>query len=284
MPVVELEFQTLASGSSGNASFLRAGQFGVLIDFGLAARPLQQRMAAAGLDWADIHAVLLTHTHEDHWKETSLAQLARRNVRFFCHPEHSEFLLRRSAAFSVLQSLGRVELVEAGDFFDLADNVSCVALPISHDAGATFAYRIDGWSNDDPAWSVGYAADLGCWDASLAEQFANVDLLALEFNHDVELQRSSNRPSFLIERVLGDEGHLSNDQAADLLRAVLEQSDTGRLRQLVQLHLSKDCNRPQLAARAAHAVRAALDLDFAVHTAHRETIGPRLSAGAASSV
>lgn len=282
---MDLMFQTLASGSSGNATFVRAGGMGILIDFGLAGRPLQQRLGAAGLDWSDIHAVLLTHIHEDHWKETSLAQLARRNVRFFCHPEHSEHLRRRSASFSVLEAVGRVEQIEAGDFFDIAPHVSCLAMPVSHDAGATLAYRVDGWSDDDtPAWSIGYASDLGCWDESLVEQFANVDLLALEFNHDVDLQRNSSRPSFLIERVLGDEGHLSNEQAASLLSAVLRQSEPGRLRQLVQLHLSKDCNRPQLAARAAHAVRESLDRDFAIHTASRDVIGPSLSTGFPSPV
>jgi phosphoribosyl 1,2-cyclic phosphodiesterase len=275
---MEFEFQTLGSGSSGNAAFLRTGKFGLLIDFGLGARTLAQRLAAAGLDWSDIHAVLLTHIHEDHWKETSLAQLARRGVRFYCHPEHIEHLRRRSPSFTVLEAIGRVEPIEAGDFIDLDARLTCLAIPVSHDAGATLAYRIDGWTEDETtAWSVGYASDLGCWEDSLAEQFANVDLLALEFNHDVQLQRGSARPSFLIERVLGDEGHLSNEQAASLLQAILAGSEAGRLRQLVQLHLSQDCNRPTLAVTAAERIRHELGLDFAVHAARRETISPRFT-------
>src|SRR5262249_58433243 len=85
----------------------------------------------------------------------------------------------------------------------------------------------------------------------LADALADVDLLALEFNHDVGLERSSGRSPYLIARVLGEEGHLSNEQAANLLREVLRRSPPGRLRQLVQLHLSRECNRPHLAPETA---------------------------------
>ena len=66
----------------------------------------------------------------------------------------------------------------------------------------------------------------------------------------------------LIARVLGDEGHLSNEQAAGLLRAVLKLSAPSRLRHVVQLHLSRDCNRPKLAYASARVA-----LDSAGHTA-----------------
>ena len=75
-------------------------------------------------------------------------------------------------------------------------------------------------------------------------------MLALEFNHDVAMQRSSGRPRFLVDRAaLGDAGHLSNVRAAEAVRGIA----TGSLRQLVQLHLSRDCNEPRLAAAAGRA-------------------------------
>jgi hypothetical protein len=88
------------------------------------------------------------------------------------------------------------------------------------------------WGRDDalvlrllakqPRERVGYAADLGSWDDSLANAFTDVDLLALEFNHDVHMEKHSGRADALIERVLGDHGHLSNDQAADLVAEVVD--------------------------------------------------------------
>src|SRR5260370_1255733 len=79
--------------------------------------------------------------------------------------------------------------------------------------------------------------DLGCWQPDLARALADVDILALEFNHDVGMEYARGRSPRLIMRVLGDEGHLSNAQAAGLLREVVRLSEPGRLRHLVQLHL-----------------------------------------------
>jgi hypothetical protein len=82
----------------------------------------------------------------------------------------------------------------------------------------------------------------------------------------------------LIERVLGDEGHLSNKQAALLLREVLERSEPGRLQHVVQLHLSRDCNRPPLAQEAAQAVCDGTR-GITLHTAEQDRPGPTLRLG-----
>ncbi len=78
----------------------------------------------------------------------------------------------------------------------------------------------------------------------MAESLTDVDVLGVEFNHDVALQKSSPRPEFLIARNLSDEGHLSNRQGAELVQAVLARSRDGALRHVVLLHLSEQCNQP----------------------------------------
>jgi hypothetical protein len=78
--------------------------------------------------------------------------------------------------------------------------------------------------------------------------FAGVDVLALEFNHDEAMERASGRPRHLIARVLGRNGHLSNRQAAAVSRDILSAGGGATLQSLVQLHLSRHCNRPELAA------------------------------------
>src|SRR5207249_4770887 len=104
-----------------------------------------------------------------------------------------------------------------------------------------------------PTWALGYAADLGCWNDELAQALADVDLLALEFNHDEQMQLNSGRPDVLIRRVLGDSGHLSNRQASELLCRVLKTTGHNVIRNVVPLHLSRQCNRPELALAAAQA-------------------------------
>lgn len=279
-PEMPLRFTVLASGSAGNASLIQAGDFGVLIDAGLGPRQLAERLAAAGFAWSAVHAVLLSHTHSDHWNDRTLAFLRRRRTPLYCHPGHHRTLLNYSPAFSQLLAEGLVRPFSAGEEFSLAPGLRCRPLPVRHDSGATFGFRLEGRPDlFGRSVTVGYAADLGSWDETLAAHLAGVDLLALEFNHDVAMQQGSGRTPLLIARVLGDEGHLSNEQAADLVRAVLSRSGAGRLRHLVQLHLSQECNRPALARRAARAVLDELGSTARVHTARQDVPGTTLHLG-----
>jgi hypothetical protein len=150
---------------------------------------------------------------------------------------------------------------------------------VEHDAGDTFGFRFDGGHGlFGPSWALAYAADLGCWDNELARSLADVDLLALEFNHDEEMQRTSGRPAYLIRRVLGDRGHLSNHQAKDLLGKILAESARPP-RQVVPLHLSRDCNRPRLALSAARDALTAADRPADVVIAPQFEPGPTLMIG-----
>jgi phosphoribosyl 1,2-cyclic phosphodiesterase len=272
-----LRFTVLASGSSGNASLVQADGFGVLIDAGLGPRMLAARLKAVGLSWDAVQAVVLTHTHSDHWKDTTLAHFARRDVPFWCHPDHHTVLRTYSDGFLELTASGLVRSFAAGEDFELVPGLRCRPLPVRHDGGATFGFCLEGAPDllgHRPA--LGYVADLGCWDDALAAGLAGVDLLAVEFNHDVAMQYASGRMPRLIQRVLGNDGHLSNEQGAALVRAVLDRSPAGRVQHLVQLHLSRDCNRPALARAAARAVCDGLEAPFEIHTAEQDAAGATL--------
>jgi phosphoribosyl 1,2-cyclic phosphodiesterase len=271
-----LHFCVLGSGSAGNASFLRTDDFGLLIDIGLGPRQISHRLSSTGANWTHVKAVLLTHTHSDHWNLRTLAHLKRHGIPIYCHAEHEQWLAT-GESFDSLLKRGLVRRYEAFATLDLAPGLSFRALPLRHDSGATFGFRFE--QRPDlfgQATAFAYAADLGCWDAQLVENLADVEALALEFNHDVEMQHTSGRHPLLIERVLGDEGHLSNAQAAELLRAILQRSAVGRLRHVVQLHLSRQCNTPMLAQSSA---RAVLSADVALHTARQDQPGPWLKLG-----
>ena len=271
-----LHFCVLGSGSAGNASFLRTEDFGLLIDMGLGPRQLSYRLSSAGANWTHVQAVLLTHTHTDHWNIRTLAHLKRHRIPIYCHADHEQSLAI-GGSFDALQKQGLVRRYKALADFALAPGLHCRPVPLRHDSGATFGFRFEaGPDLFGQTASLGYAADLGCWDELLVEHLADVDALALEFNHDVDMQHASGRHPLLIERVLGDEGHLSNAQAAELLRAILSRSAAGRLQHLVQLHLSRECNTPALARLSARAVLAE---EIEVHTARQDQPGPWLKLG-----
>ena len=275
-----LQFTVLASGSAGNASLLAAGGFRLLLDAGLGPRQLASRLAKAGTSWPQVQAVLLTHTHSDHWNDRTFTYLYRLRVPLYCHAEHHPMLSAYSPAFARLRADQLVRTYEAGQDLELAPTLRCRPLPLRHDGAMTCGFRFEGPADffGQPC-ALGYAADLGCWGQELAQALGDVDLLALEFNHDVILEETSGRSPALIFRVLGDRGHLSNTQAAGLLREVLKRSQPGRLRHLVQLHLSRQCNRPAIAVDAARVVLRELNADLAIHTARQDRVGPSLTVG-----
>jgi phosphoribosyl 1,2-cyclic phosphodiesterase len=262
-------FCVLASGSSGNAAFLQAGGFGLLIDIGLGPRLMASRLAAIGASWRNVNAVLLTHVHGDHWKDRTLATLRTHSIPLWCHPTHAKALTSMGPSFDTLKNAGLLRHFESERSLELPHGLCCLPIPVSHDSDPTFAFRIDGGPGLFGAgWSLGYAADLGVVPPRLIELFQDVCLLALEFNHDEQMQRSSGRPLHLINRVLGDQGHLSNHQAAESLRDIVHATSASAMRHVVQLHLSQECNRPALAQSAARNVLA--DRPIKLHTAMQD--------------
>src|SRR4029077_12704376 len=90
-----------------------------------------------------------------------------------------------------------------------------------------------------------YATDLGCVPAELIERFAGADVVAIESNYDPEMQVGSARPLFLKRRIMGQAGHLSNQQAFEAVSAIARRGPAGSPAQVVLLHRSRQCNDPR---------------------------------------
>jgi phosphoribosyl 1,2-cyclic phosphodiesterase len=254
MPV---QFAMLASGSKGNAALVQSGGAGLLVDAGLTPRKMAERLASVGSGWHRIACVLLTHTHGDHVHNPTLHWMAQRRIALVCHDAQRALLAR----FSGYQALDRLRLVRTYDERPFLSPTGMRVEPVRlrHDSGPTYGFRIEGKTQRRGGWvGLGYLADTGVWSTEMAETLVDVNTLAIEFNHDVELQRRSGRSPELIKRVLGEFGHLSNEQGAGLVSAVLERSKPRSVQNVVLLHLSEECNRPGLAIRAAQmAIRTA---------------------------
>src|SRR5262245_44495934 len=189
-----LRYTVLASGSGGNASLIQTDGCGVLLDAGLGSRALEARLGAVHATWDCVQAVVLTHTHTDHWQDSTLQQLHRRGIPLYCHQEHHQALGSVSAAFPRLALAGLVRPFEPGDAFAIGPSLRCRAFPVRHDSGATFGFRFEGQPDlFGASCALAYVADLGTWDEELLEHLVEVDLLALEFNHDVGLECESGR-------------------------------------------------------------------------------------------
>lgn len=244
--IMTSRFIVLASGSSGNASLLQTDSFGVLLDCGLGPQELSGRLQAVGASWQSVNAVVLTHTHTDHWNKYTLEHLRRLNIPLIAHAKHHN-TLSAAPQYAPLARAGLVREYIAESPLLLGSHLTLRAVQVPHDSDPTFALRIDAGDLANPTWSVGLASDLGRVPAELLTLLAGVDVLGIEFNHDEVMERASRRPRFLVDRVLSDYGHLSNRQAAEAVRTLAE---SDRLSAVVQLHLSRDCNSPELAAKA----------------------------------
>ena len=223
----------LGSGSSGNCVAIEGPGGLVLLDAGFSPRETRRRLESAGFRPPELRAVVLTHPDSDHlhagWK---------RAVGGLVGPR----LLVRGRHAAAVREQGYLGawIDEFTDPFEAA-GVRFEPFPLPHDSLGSTAFRV---SVGDRVAS--HATDLGRCTARLVDFLAGADALFLESNYDPGMQRASGRSPYLIERIMGGHGHLSNEQALEIALAVHRVQPLGHLQ---LLHLSRQCNCPGIVAR-----------------------------------
>lgn len=246
-----------------------------MIDLGLGSKDFSRRIAEVNTDWDDISSAVLTHTHGDHVCDAMLRALSSRKIPLYCHEGHRE-ALSRFPGFQLLEGWGGVKTFDDQPFLT-PHGMRVEPITLSHDGGPTFGFRVEARpTRRSRIVSIGYLADTGCWRRQTAEALMEVDILAVEFNHDVEMQRKSGRAPHLIARNLGPRGHLSNDQGAELVSVVLKESTGHSVRHVVLLHLSEQCNRPELALHCAKTAVKSAGKRAKIHVAGQYAPSPHL--------
>ena len=230
-----LRFRSLGSGSTGNAALVEATSGGrtsrLLIDCGFGLRQLDLRLAKGGLAATDIDAIFVTHEHGDHIG--CAHSLSRRN-RIPVWMSEGTWLATGGRDFE-----GRLNLARDDAEFAVGD-IAVQPFTVPHDAREPLQLRCS-----DGARTLGVLTDLGHATAHVLSRLSGVHALLLEFNHDSDLLANSGYPAFLKLRVGGKHGHLSNEAAADIARAVRHEG----LRHVVAAHLSEQNNRPDIVRR-----------------------------------
>jgi phosphoribosyl 1,2-cyclic phosphodiesterase len=232
---------TLGSGSKGNATVLAHRGRHLLFDCGYELPELVHRLALAGLHPWDVDDVVLSHGHRDHVVGAAAGATA--------------YGWRVWGALGTVwrwRALREIPLrpFEPGAPFD-AGPWRVHTTPVPHDVDDSAAFVAE-WTEEGPPARVGYATDLGRAPGALVDLFRGLDAFVLESNHDPEMLRTGPYPPDRQARVGGPNGHLSNDRAAEVLRAVAHPG----LAHVVLGHISQHNNTPALALASA---RAALD-------------------------
>ena len=228
MPV---QLTILGSGSAGNCAYLETEETRLLIDAGFSGRQIRKRLASIGRTPESLHGILITHEHSDHIQGlTSLC--AKLQVPVYCNR------LTKEAIEAQLEARFDCRMFATGATFEVGD-VSVDTFSVPHDA-----YDPVGFLLRTVSANIGFLTDLGHATRLVIERVRAANVLLLETNHDLKLlQEDTKRPWSIKQRILSRHGHLSNDAAAE----AAEQIVSAELRCLYLGHLSRDCNRPELA-------------------------------------
>lgn len=186
------------------------------------------------MDPKQLTALLITHEHHDHIKGLKLF-LKRYSIPLFA----SEESLLCSGISS--QDLTAFTPLESGASFQIGDlTIDPFSLP--HDATETYGFILR--SN---GVKISYATDLGFASKLVKERMKESDILIIESNHDMEMLKNGPYPWFLKQRLIGQQGHLSNESMGELVEEIIHDAT----RYLILAHLSRVNNSPELARREA---------------------------------
>jgi phosphoribosyl 1,2-cyclic phosphodiesterase len=219
-----LKLCVLASGSSGNCTFIGTERTRILIDAGLSARKTAERLADIGERLVDISAICVSHEHGDHIA----------GIR----------VLQKTHGIPVYANGGTLEAIGGGINgarfitgapFSIGD-FSIHPFPVPHDAADPVGFIFSAGNR-----TVGIATDVGMVTNALRERLRKCHAVVIEANHDEVLLHEANRPWRLKQRIRGNQGHLSNRAAAALMAEIAGDG----LEHLFLAHLSADCNSPQ---------------------------------------
>lgn len=253
---------SIASGSSGNCIYVGSERTHILVDAGISNKRIESGLAEIGMKGSEIDGIVITHEHSDHTK--GLGVLARKHGAPIYGTQETLDEIRK------IKNLGEYpdELLHPikPDVDFMLGDLEVKPFSIDHDAANPVAYRIQNGHK-----SVAVATDMGHYSQYIIDHLQGLDALLLESNHDVNMLEAGPYPYYLKKRILGDHGHLSNENAGRLLNYILHDN----LKRILLGHLSKENNYEELAyetvkleiSQGDHTYQAS---DFCISVAKRD--------------
>ena len=228
-----MRFVSIASGSSGNCTYIGTDHTHLLVDAGISCKRIDTGVQELGIKPDELAGVLITHEHSDHIS----------GIRVF-----SKSIMCRFMAQKTLEAIERMDVkkeidpdlyrpVRADEQIVVGD-FTVTPFSNSHDAANPVGYRAEAEGH-----SVGVVTDLGVYSQYTINHLLGLDAVLLEANHDVHMLEAGPYPFPLKRRILGQKGHLSNEAAGHLLNELLHDG----MKHIVLGHLSKENNYAELA-------------------------------------
>ena len=215
----------LASGSKGNCTLIENDQAAYLIDCGISFKKLGEKFKSLGKNISKLKGIFITHEHTDH---SSGVRVCADKLGLAVYANHETTLMLRQK-----NRLGeRVVVFENGQEIFL-DGMVFKPFSVPHDAVNTVAYTVE-----CDGRKISVLTDLGSATELVIDQVRNSHSLILECNYDQQMIMTCGRPWRTIQRIMSRHGHLSNDQAMELLERLIHPE----LEELFIGHISEDTN------------------------------------------
>ena len=212
-----MKFIILASGSKGNSTLIINNKEElILIDAGISYKEIKEKVNRYGYDVENIKHVLVTHEHDDHIK----------SINSFSHAKIYS-LKESGVANNYLEKYQEVNI----------NGFNIMAIPLSHDV------KCCGYVIRDEEEKLVYITDTGYVNFKNIKYITNADYYIFESNHNVPMLMETKRPFFIKSRILGDEGHLSNEVASDTLCDIIGENT----KQIYLAHISQEANTKEKA-------------------------------------
>ena len=228
-----MKFCSLYSGSSGNSIFIASDNTKVLIDAGLAGKKIDDALKHIGEESSSIDGIFITHEHIDHIKGVGV--LSRKyDIPIYANDN----------TWAVMEkNIGKIKehnirIMDRRSSITIND-LEIKSFNIPHDAIAPVGYTVSSAGKN-----ASVVTDFGVFTEEIRDNIIDSDIILLESNHDVNMLRMGPYPYKLKLRVLGENGHLSNEDCGSAIVSLLKNN---KKKQIVLGHLSGTNNHPDLA-------------------------------------
>lgn len=222
----------LSSGSKGNSTLIMSEHTNILVDMGISLKELSNRLKSIKIEPIQINAVFITHEHSDHIKGIPTLIKKYPQIKVFVHKPLYDTIISKFTQTDTNKIISYDSEINLGDFH-------IESFELSHDSVDCVGYQIGEGAN-----KVAIATDFGFFNENIIKYLSECKLVVLEANHDVEkLLKNPHYPIKTKARILSGKGHLSNNQASELIYRLSKSS----VKQIILAHLSDENNSPIIA-------------------------------------